>query len=838
MTDEARATLRITVCAALASVLTSMLLFSVVRGGDWFGRALGLIALVTVVGAALRAVRVPRPLIICAQALLGFFYLVAMYASEPAFAGVVPLHRRAWDRLYDVIASGFNAIDAQTPPVVATPGTTFIVVAGVGIMALLVDALAVSYRQAALAGLPLLVMYTVPAAVLPHGLRGWMFLLPACGYLVLLLTESRHRMLTWGVPIATRGAAAVGPVGGRAAGDLNRMSRRIGVIVLGLAIVVPAISPGVTAGAFGSNGIGHQSGGKTISTLNPLVEPAARPRPTGRFRRHDREDGLVQAERALPAHRHPRHASTGRSGRRGDVRSSASRRTCPRSSGFRRTSHSRSCTPMSTISERLASDYLPMPFPTRKVTVPGQWRVDPLTGNVVSHKGRKQITGVGYNVSSIDLLPNKFDVSDQEPEAPYLQSYLLLPEDLPSRVTNLAARVTRDAKGPLAKATALQRWFRDPRNFTYDLQTRAGTGKSAILAFLDDKSGYCEQFASTMAVMARAIGIPARVNVGFTSGKLSSDGEYRTISSHDAHAWPELYMPGVGWTRFEPTPGSATSSPSVPSWLAQDEKPEPEKPKPTTDEADSSDEDSEPSKWPVDQHPARLHRRRRGLQVVPGQLAAPARRLLLRRWGAVGQGRRGGHPAPAARDHSRYRPSRHPLAAVGHRRRRPGRRGRRGGDRPGRGDRVEGTARLRAGSRLRLARGADPTADRRHAHAGREPERPRHRGAGRPVPHRRAGPLRPQRRTAGEPRPDAPRRRRRPTGARGQRRTRRPRPRAGRAALAPHPGSDVRAASPRPGRARPALVPHRRRQVGPREAGARRCRRQRAGRYAPKDPHL
>jgi hypothetical protein len=70
-----------------------------------------------------------------------------------------------------------------------------------------------------------------------------------------------------------------------------------------------------------------------------------------------------------------------------------------------------------------------------------------------------------------------------------------------------------------------------------------------------------------MAVMARYLGIPARVNVGFTPGTLSSGGT-RIISAHDAHAWPELWMPGVGWTRFEPTPGSAQSNPNVPNWLA------------------------------------------------------------------------------------------------------------------------------------------------------------------------------------------------------------------------------------------------------------------------------
>ncbi len=586
MTDEAKVTLRLTVCAALASVLTSMLLFSVIKGTDWFGRSLGMIALVTLTGAAGRALRVPRPLTVLAQAVLGFFYLVAMYAREPAFAGVLPLKRPAWDQLYDVIASGFNELDSQTPPVLASPGTTFIVVAGVGIMALFVDALAVSYRQAALAGLPLLVMYTVPAAVLPRGLRGGMFLLPAFGYLVLLLTESRDRMLRWGVPLATRGQ---GPAGGRAAGDLNRMSRRIGVVVLALAVMLPAVSPGVTAGAFGSNGIGHASG-KTISTLNPLVSLRR-----DLVRPDDFEVMTVKTTSAKPAELYLRTVTLdtfdGEEWKAGRRQVQRFKEDLPEPVGL---SPAVAFTKVDTevkISDRLASDYLPMPYPTKRVVVPGQWRVDRLTGNVVSHKGRKQITGVAYTVGSIDLLPLRDDVGDQEPTDPYLQQYLELPAELPTRVKNLANRVTRDAKGPLDQATALQRWFRNPRNFTYDLSVHPGTGKDAILAFLDDRSGYCEQFASTMAVMARAIGIPARVDVGFTAGTLSSDGLTRKISSHDAHAWPELYLPGVGWTRFEPTPGSATSSPSVPSWLGEDDKPDPEEDD-TRDEPEPEDDET------------------------------------------------------------------------------------------------------------------------------------------------------------------------------------------------------------------------------------------------------
>ena len=81
---------------------------------------------------------------------------------------------------------------------------------------------------------------------------------------------------------------------------------------------------------------------------------------------------------------------------------------------------------------------------------------------------------------------------------------------------------------------------------------------TAIADFLDERVGYCEQFSATMALMARSLGIPARVVVGFTQGR-SEDGRW-VVRGTDAHAWPELWMGSAGWVRFEPTPGASTTT--------------------------------------------------------------------------------------------------------------------------------------------------------------------------------------------------------------------------------------------------------------------------------------
>jgi transglutaminase-like putative cysteine protease len=129
-----------------------------------------------------------------------------------------------------------------------------------------------------------------------------------------------------------------------------------------------------------------------------------------------------------------------------------------------------------------------------------------------------------------------------------------LPDDLPGIVDELATEVTAGTTNSYDAAIALQRWFRDPDEFSYSLEVQSGHGTNAIESFFNERVGYCEQFAATFATMARALGIPSRVAVGFTPGVLNDEGWYSVIGKN-AHAWPELWFDGIGWVAFEPTPG-------------------------------------------------------------------------------------------------------------------------------------------------------------------------------------------------------------------------------------------------------------------------------------------
>lgn len=135
--------------------------------------------------------------------------------------------------------------------------------------------------------------------------------------------------------------------------------------------------------------------------------------------------------------------------------------------------------------------------------------------------------------------------------------YLELPERFPSVVAETAASVTEGSATTYDAMRTLQDWFRG--NFEYSLEVPSGHGTSAIEAFLRQRVGYCEQFAGTFAAMARSLGIPARVAVGFTPGLVQPDGTYSVLGKN-AHAWPEVWFDGFGWVPFEPTPGRGAPS--------------------------------------------------------------------------------------------------------------------------------------------------------------------------------------------------------------------------------------------------------------------------------------
>ena len=130
-----------------------------------------------------------------------------------------------------------------------------------------------------------------------------------------------------------------------------------------------------------------------------------------------------------------------------------------------------------------------------------------------------------------------------------------------ARVESLAGAADGSAATPYDLALAMQDYLRDPANFTYAIDVREAArarceGMSSVECFATIKTGYCEYYASTMAVLLRQAGIPSRVVYGFLSGDRAPDGT-EVVSAGAAHWWDEVYFPGYGWVEFDPTGGPA-----------------------------------------------------------------------------------------------------------------------------------------------------------------------------------------------------------------------------------------------------------------------------------------
>lgn len=570
---------RLTVSAATATVLASVAMYPLMVTTRWFWLGIGSVIVAAAIGTLTRLRALPAVLCFLAALAGLFLYLNALFAGPESFFRVVPttasVHHLAW-----LVTRAQAEIAKYAPPVPASQGILLLTTAGTGFVAACTDLVAVRLRRPAVAGLPLLVLFCVPltTSARPGGFgSAVVFCLGITGYLALLSAEGRERVRLWGRLVRPwpGGSVSRGPD----TRQLAAAGRRIGFAAVVLALLVPLFLPGLKhRQLIASNGTG---GGRGYTGSLSLPQP------------------LVQMNQQLRAP-HPQTVLTYRSnstttpaylqiyvlGRLGtnnwsmappSATSALGKGLLPSVPGLSAAIPAIGVRETISLGRNLSSsshqeNYLPVPYAPRSVTIPGDWRVDPNSLTVLG--AGTPLAGLQYSVTSKNVAPSPQQLRRAAVPPASESGYLVVPSAF-RPLLPLTERITAGRTSRYAQAVALQQWFTRPGNFTYTLNVSQPRDASALLTFLTrTKRGYCQQFAFAMAVMARLLGIPSRVVVGYTQGTYQGNGNW-AVRTSDAHAWPELYFTGAGWLRFEPTPsgssgqaGQATASPPPYSYPA------------------------------------------------------------------------------------------------------------------------------------------------------------------------------------------------------------------------------------------------------------------------------
>ncbi|WP_067521224.1 DUF3488 and transglutaminase-like domain-containing protein [Alloactinosynnema sp. L-07] len=523
------------VIAAITTLCASSALAGVIDGMRWLGYAGIAVMVVTATGLGLRALRTPTLVVGLAQMAALMCLVVALFTNS-GILGVFP-GPSAIAELGEVLRRSVEAVQLGVPPVPATAPMLCLVVIAIGLVAVLVDTLAVSAGAPAACGLVLLCVYAVPASLADDLLPWWSFILGATSFAILLAVDGAHRHQQWRNRPALPGTAA----------GFGSPTTMVSVaLVMGLlagALITGIGTVGSLPGGSGGKGGGGGLALKPFTALRGMLDQGTnielyRVRNLGNearylramtLPRYDRNGGWTAVD-ALPD----------------DFPADADLPPAPGDDGGGTITRIE-IEPINSPKDLWAPVY---GTPRRLRDIPKGMYYDQSGGMVYSRTPRQ----LGKYTEDADMSqPAREDLRLAGTDHSEIDQIYLTSEGIDPEVVTLARQITADKQTNFDKALALQQYFDRSNGFEYKTQTDTASDEDALKDFLfRSKVGYCEQYASAMAILARAVGIPSRVAIGYTAGFQS--GDYRSITTQDAHAWVEIFFPAQGWVSFDPTP--------------------------------------------------------------------------------------------------------------------------------------------------------------------------------------------------------------------------------------------------------------------------------------------
>ncbi|MFE9193700.1 DUF3488 and DUF4129 domain-containing transglutaminase family protein [Micromonospora sp. NPDC007208] len=566
------------VVAAAATLLAAAPLSAIFQGWTWLIESIIAVAVVAGAAALTRLARAPlwgQVLGMLAGLVLALTWL---FPSGEELLAILPTPGTL-AYFGDLLAGSMQDMRSYGVEVPDTDPLLFIAVLGVGGVAVLVDVLAVGLRRPALAGLPMLAIYSVPVAVYVDSVPAAPFVVGAAGYLWLLVTDNVDRVRRFGRRFTGDGR----DVDVWEASPLASAGRRLAAVGVALAVVLPLAVPGMTGGLLDSlsrgpgNGPGNGAGSGGTSGRIDLFASLA-----GQLNQSQVAD-LVKVTTSEPNPFYLRYAvadelrpagfqarnPSGRSVNR-DLPNPADRA----GRGVQQTTYRASVEVTKSLSMSLMPVYAE---PTRTDDLSDNWLYDANQQVVFSNRENSRGRKYSFDYVRSTFTPAALRAAQPLPtDHPVRRQMTATPGAVPE-VEELVKGLIQGKRTDYDRVLAIYQHFSADNGFSYRLSTESGSSGQDIVNFLTNKVGYCQQYAAAMAWLVRSAGIPARVAFGFTNGS-KRDGDTFTLTNLNLHAWTEVYFDGAGWVPFDATPAYGVPGSTRSAWAPDTDAPEPSSP--------------------------------------------------------------------------------------------------------------------------------------------------------------------------------------------------------------------------------------------------------------------
>lgn len=502
---------------------------------------------IAVGGATARWMRIPTAVVVLAQVVVSALWLLFVVTGSMLPTGATI------GAFMDAFSAGVESARLYEAPVPRNvPPVHALLLVGGALTLLATDLLACTLRRVPLAGLVLLTAYSVPVSVTGEGTSWWTFVVISAGFLAMMFIAHEEQVTRWGREVEEEDADPTGF--GVRTGAVRGSALTIGASATAMALALPVLIPTLDVALFDGQG----PGSREIQVADPMVDLRR-----DLVRGEDRPLVYVSTSGERPTYLRYSvltrfNGDTWTPGDRDIPETQVARGEMPSLEGVDSSVSRAESEYRVRVSPDFESTWLPTTAHVADIQATGDWRYDTSTMDFISADDDVTTAGKSYDFTSVSLDLDGAAMDRAVSGAADVRAiYLEVPPSVSSNVRTLAAAVTGDAPTRFRKARALQQWFREDGGFRYDVNAAEDAADGNLDSFLDadtGRVGYCEQFAASMAIMARVLRIPARVAVGFLEPRSAGPNTWE-FSSHDLHAWPELYFPGSGWVRFEPTPG-------------------------------------------------------------------------------------------------------------------------------------------------------------------------------------------------------------------------------------------------------------------------------------------